>query len=254
VRGRRAARRWPQPRRPVRRSARDRRPLPRRPAASLTPRAGSCATSMRSASPHGPSAIMPLGNGGPLVHARLGTRACHHCGQPCAVGQYTRGRCHACYTYWWRHGRERPLPGRVRERRPPVRCGNCGELCDSNQRARGRCGTCYQYWYRYQRERPPWLFAGATVARPPRRCGHCGRAVPHLSRGRCGTCYHYWWRHGRDRSLTPPQPVQCQDCQRPVTAARRGRCGRCYMRWWRAQRPGARTRGGEGARTPASGR
>jgi hypothetical protein len=198
---------------------------------------------------------MPLGSGGSLVTVRLGTRACQHCGQLCGVGQYTRGRCHACYTYWWRHGRERPLPGRVGRRRPLVPCGNCGVLCDSHQRARGRCSRCYQYWYRYQRERPLWLFAGATVARPPRPprpCSHCGQAVPRLFRGRCKTCYTYWWRQGRERPLTAPQPVQCQDCQRPVTAARRGRCGRCYMRWWRAQRaaPG-RPPAGRGGGAPA---
>lgn len=53
-----------------------------------------------------------------LPPSRRDITACQRCGVSVGKGQHSRGRCHACYVYWYRTGRERPLALLAARRRP----------------------------------------------------------------------------------------------------------------------------------------
>lgn len=116
-----------------------------------------------------------------------------------------KGRCRGCYTYFSRHGTERPFDlykrvlGRHR-RQAPRWCSNCGH---PHVYANLRCYACYKYRWRNGVERPRHKWdneAGCIV------CGIPLATLPVQSNGRrysasgmCYPCYQYRSRTGEDR-------------------------------------------------------
>lgn len=77
------------------------------------------------------------------------THPCQNCAEVGAL--LRRGRCPACYVYWWKWRHERPRWYWDRSAvRPP--CRNCGLQPQATRR--GWCRTCYFYWHHTGRLRP----------------------------------------------------------------------------------------------------
>lgn len=119
-----------------------------------------------------------------------------------------RGRCHTCYIYLHRTGRERPLHLLQKY------CSNCGQPV----LARGLCRACYLYQRIHGRRRPAYLATPEiAVCRNP----HCLKPLrfdPRSKNGYCQTCYQYLWRTGRNRPrrLTGGPCTWCE-CGQPAT-------------------------------------
>ena len=82
--------------------------------------------------------------------ARSQRRRCTVCKR--LTDRYVRAMCSMCYTYWRRHGRNRP------RRYKPETCTNCGKPLPADSRRGGLCRSCYGYERKTGRTRPERLW------------------------------------------------------------------------------------------------
>lgn len=83
----------------------------------------------------------------------LSNHLCLNCGmQP----SRTLGRCVACYSYFHKHGYERP----AYLYQPVFSCRNCGQRLDRRRERtiKGCCSRCHAYRRSHQSERPAYLW------------------------------------------------------------------------------------------------
>lgn len=134
---------------------------------------------------------------------RSAAKLCSNCGSiPTPPAYLRKGRCWACYNYYWRTGKERPPwygDGRSRMtsddaiRAYHARYMAGESVADLAKEAGVHEVTIYDYF------RSLDLPLRLPKARPT--CSNCGRVCVELRKGRCNPCYQWHRQYNEERPL-----------------------------------------------------
>lgn len=145
------------------------------------------------------------------------TKQCTVCSSPHSS---ERSRCPTCYSYWRKHGTDRPKQLCERKAKPAW-CEVCG---DPNVEAQSKCKACYMYWRRHKKKRPRFLWDTDCRCKnckiPLRSLGRWASGTQRWRSGFCEACIQYKDRTGkaRPKHLWGDGPLGFCECGYPAVA------------------------------------